>query len=227
MRHGQASAGAADYDKLSERGHVQARKLGDHWATRGMTFDRVFVGPRRRHRETLEHVQAAYRDAGLALPDAVLLEGLDEHHGMAAVMPIMPQLVARDAEVAALARTATTPTNGWRLFRKVLRLWAEGELDGHPHEVERFGVFMARVRTAVEAMIVDAPKGARIAVFTSAGATAAAACHALHIDDGRAMDLSFELANASFTCVRFSGGRLSLSTLNETPHLSEELLTMV
>ncbi|MFQ5527850.1 MAG: hypothetical protein ACE5GX_16530 [Thermoanaerobaculia bacterium] len=41
VRHGQASAGSADYDRLSELGERQSRLLGRHWAGHGLELDRV------------------------------------------------------------------------------------------------------------------------------------------------------------------------------------------
>ena len=51
IRHGQASYGEADYDRLSTRGHEQAKALGRFLATQRV--DHVFVGPLRRHQQTL------------------------------------------------------------------------------------------------------------------------------------------------------------------------------
>ncbi len=64
IRHGQASAGSGDYDRLSSLGEDQSRALGELWAGRGLTFDRVFVGPLRRQRQTCEAVTEVYRQPG-------------------------------------------------------------------------------------------------------------------------------------------------------------------
>jgi len=53
VRHGQASFGADDYDKLSELGWRQSRWLGEYFAERGAAFDLVVRGSLRRHAETL------------------------------------------------------------------------------------------------------------------------------------------------------------------------------
>lgn len=61
VRHGQASFHGDDYDQLSARGMEQSRQLGLHWAELNLIFDHVYVGPRRRHRQTLDAVAAVYR----------------------------------------------------------------------------------------------------------------------------------------------------------------------
>ncbi|HET8705674.1 MAG TPA: phosphoglycerate mutase family protein, partial [Pseudomonadales bacterium] len=54
IRHGQASFGEADYDKLSPTGWQQATQLS-HWLhQQGIDFDAVYAGTLRRHRETAE-----------------------------------------------------------------------------------------------------------------------------------------------------------------------------
>src|SRR5262245_56412027 len=53
VRHGQASFGADDYDKLSELGWRQSRWLGEHFASKGTAFDLILRGSLRRHAETL------------------------------------------------------------------------------------------------------------------------------------------------------------------------------
>ena len=56
VRHGQASFGADDYDKLSDLGWRQSRWLGEYLAARGTRFDRVIRGSLRRHTETLDGI---------------------------------------------------------------------------------------------------------------------------------------------------------------------------
>ena len=53
VRHGQASFGTDDYDKLSELGWRQSRWLGEYFRERGTAFDLVVRGSLRRHAETL------------------------------------------------------------------------------------------------------------------------------------------------------------------------------
>ena len=50
VRHGQASFGTDNYDRLSELGHQQARWLGEYFAERDMGFDALVSGDLVRHR---------------------------------------------------------------------------------------------------------------------------------------------------------------------------------
>jgi len=59
VRHGQASFGTGDYDRLSELGHEQARLAGEDMAARGLRPDVVIHGGMRRQRETAEGLYEA------------------------------------------------------------------------------------------------------------------------------------------------------------------------
>ena len=54
VRHGQASFGEDDYDRLSPLGHRQAqqlgRYLGERFAREGVQIETVLMGSLRRHR---------------------------------------------------------------------------------------------------------------------------------------------------------------------------------
>ena len=52
IRHGQASFGAENYDKLSELGCRQAEVAGEYFRDTGIQFDAVYSGDLSRQRET-------------------------------------------------------------------------------------------------------------------------------------------------------------------------------
>src|SRR4249920_1637328 len=103
VRHGQASAGAADYDCLSERGELQSRRLGRWLADSGHRFDAVLVGGMRRHRQTFEAIAQAYVERGMPLPTPQTDGDLDEfdHHavfdGFIQANPQHPAVLARSS----------------------------------------------------------------------------------------------------------------------------------
>ena len=52
VRHGQASFGADDYDRLSDLGARQSERLGQYLAGKGLTFDAALCGTLRRQVDT-------------------------------------------------------------------------------------------------------------------------------------------------------------------------------
>ncbi|MBA3498909.1 MAG: histidine phosphatase family protein, partial [Deltaproteobacteria bacterium] len=51
IRHGQASYGEVDYDRLSTKGHEQARAVG-HWLAKA-NLDLLYAGPLVRQQQTM------------------------------------------------------------------------------------------------------------------------------------------------------------------------------
>ena len=87
VRHGQASFGTADYDRLSELGRQQSRWLGEYFGERAVRFKRVVAGTLRRQQDTASEILAGMQMANTAEVRAgAPIEthaGLDEYNGEA------------------------------------------------------------------------------------------------------------------------------------------------
>ena len=231
VRHGQASFLGDDYDWLTPLGQEQSRRLGQYWADLGLAFDQVYLGPRRRHRQTLDAVAATYRERNLPWPAPVELNGLDEHQGDQVTVQSLAQLAQEDAEVRHLLEilqdgTVAARRGYLRAMQKAMQRWVRGEL-GLPH-LETWQTFRARVAKAVEEITRSAASGQTVAVFTSGGPVAAAVGLALGVSDEKTLELSWLVRNAAYTEFLFSGRRFSLSAFNAVSHLtSPDLLTYV
>ena len=161
IRHGQASYGQADYDRLSARGELQAAALGTYLANQRV--DALYVGPLRRQVQTA----ALAAETARTLPAQTTIAELAEYPAFEMIEHFMPKLVAEDPEFAALPGKPTRALAD-RAFKTILDRWSrdEWQLDG----VERVTSFAARgVRAGLDRVIRDAGSGARIAVITSAG----------------------------------------------------------
>ncbi len=230
VRHGQASAGSDDYDQLSERGYRQARYLGEQWAAEGLIPDSVYVGPRKRHRQTAETLGAALPRGW---PEPTFLDGWDEHAAYGVVMHSIPRLAETDAWVA--QRVECSQGAGrealrayFDLYRHVTRLWVRGELDLDGTDFEPWPEFRRRVHAVLEALMESEGRGRTVAVITSSGPVAVAAGRALGLDDEGTMALSWRVQNIAVTEVLFADGSLALKSFNALPRLvGEELKTLV
>lgn len=224
VRHGQASFYADDYDQLSPRGVQQARQLGLHWAGLNLTFDHVYVGPRRRHRQTLEAVVAVYRERGLNWPEPVALPELDEHFGYDVLTRSLPDLMQRDPGIREMREklrkdSDTAQRDYLRLFQKVTRLWVRQELN--PPDLEAWHEFRHRVQRGLAVITAAVGSQKRVAAFSSGGPVAAAMGFALNLDDEKTLELSWVVRNAAYTEFLFSRGRFSLLAFNAVPHLTD------
>lgn len=231
VRHGQASAGTDDYDRLSDLGKHQARILGEHWAGRGLEFDRVVAGTHRRQVETAEAAGRAFADAGGTWPELELSNAFDEHAGYEVVLQAFEELPRSDAKIGAWVETLQSssepdPGTFWTAFRYITYLWARGELALTGNHHEPWDVFRLRVEAGLEKLASEA--GDRVAIFTSAGPSGVAAGAALGLDHGRTMELSWKVQNSAVTELQRGSEGLRLKSFNTGSHLpSAELVTMV
>jgi broad specificity phosphatase PhoE len=230
VRHGQASFGGPAYDQLSPLGEEQARAIGHAWAAQKLRFDRVYVGPLRRHQQTHDAAAAAYREHDLIWPDPVLLPQLDEHHGMAVLEHRLPQLIERDPAVREMIERHQVGDKEasrayLKLFQQTTQQWARGKL--RIADLEPWSAFRERVAQGMDQIMRDNGGGKTVVAFTSGGVVAAAVGLALNLDDEQIMALNWVVRNGSCTEFLFSTGRWSLHTFNATPFESADLLTYV
>ena len=224
VRHGQASFLSDEYDRLSPLGERQSRLLANDWADRGLVFDHVYVGPRRRHQQTHDAVASVYRERRLPWPDPVALPALDEYQAIQLMKRSLPSLTQQDPAirewVAAFQQGGGAAKREFdRVFGKVARMWVRGELD--VPDIESWPEFRARVEAGIEKMTRVVGNGKTIAAFTSAGAIAAAAGFALGLGNEKTLELSWVVSNAAYTEFLFSDGRFSLSRFNAIPHITD------
>ncbi len=156
IRHGQASYGQADYDKLSPLGFEQARHTGELLATQ--RIDALYTGPLRRQLETASGV----RDTAPAIPPATVLPGLAEYAGFEMVKAFLPKLVEERPELAMEPHAI-----GEHGFQTILSRWARDEW--RAEGLEHVHAFAARVTEALTAIVRGCARGGRVAAVTSAG----------------------------------------------------------
>jgi broad specificity phosphatase PhoE len=227
IRHGQASAGSGDYDRLSDLGWRQATELGRHWARIGVVPDRVWVGPCRRQRETAEAVAAAFAGGERMWPEPEPLAELDEHSGYLVFVRSLPMLAESDAEARAALDMVDKPLGRdmrlyYRVYRRATLQWARGDLElpaGEP-AVEEWPVFRRRAELALEKLIDGNGAGSIVAAFTSAGPVAVAVGRALGLDDEAVLSLSWTVRNCAVSEFLFSGDRFSVHSFNSQLHLA-------
>lgn len=227
IRHGQASYGEVDYDRLSVRGQEQARAVGS-WLAKAK-LDAVYAGPLVRQQQTIGVATEAARASGATVPAAETLAELAEYPAWEMLQHLVPRLVAEDPKFAQLT-TAPTPRLLDEAFHQIIGRWSRDEwwVDG----VERIHEFVARVRGGLDRVVRAAGSGARIACVTSAGPIGVALGLTFGIPEARMVRTSIVIRNASITELRFRSkgfdwqpDQLSLVTFNVTAHLPDELNT--
>jgi len=202
VRHGQASFGTDDYDRLSPLGWQQARWLGEHLARDGWRFDRAIMGGMRRHRET-----ASAMAEGLDLPEFGVAPDLNEMN--------FNQLQT-DAVRAGLADAFAMqqPDTYAAEFIKILVGWEAGSFKT---DHEPFEEFEARIQSGVADAMID---GQSVLIVSSGGPKAMVMRRVLGLSTAKAAELTLGVINSSVSRFDVRQGDLRLGEFNTTPHLA-------
>lgn len=208
VRHAQASFGEANYDRLSDLGHRQARWLGEYFLARGLVFDRIICGDMLRHRQTMDAIVEAM-SGELPAPEA------------------HPQWNEFDFEVLVETYLAQNPHDippdgaprrkWFGVLRKALHAWSEGRL---PDTVpERWEQFEARVSEGLSLATRSAPESSRVLVVSSGGAISMAIRQVLQAPPAAMVQINLQTRNCSYSHFFFNRDGIQLSGFNHVPHL--------
>jgi len=214
VRHGQASFGAADYDRLSALGEEQSRRLGRWLAHAGAAPDLVVTGGMRRHARTAELCLEA---ANVRAP-ALVLHGLDEMDHEDVLARHRPDLAAPGALSAELARAGDPHRAFQKIYADATRRWTSGV-----HDAEyacSWTAFRENVLACLREPALREPR--TIWAFTSGGPIAVIANALLGAPPAEAFALAWPLVNTSITRIALGAGGSRLVTYNAWPHLEGE-----
>ncbi|WP_028220381.1 histidine phosphatase family protein [Paraburkholderia oxyphila] len=208
IRHGQASFGTDNYDRLSEAGEQQSLWLGEHFARIGVRFDHLMTGTLRRHAQTLD----AIRRTLPGLPSGRDVHaGLDEYdfHALFAALP--------DEHRSLADAVKRDPREFFKALRQVLHLWTEGALDGRAPET--WSAFQRRVADARAA--IQQSGAQRVLVVTSGGVIGSFVQQLLQAPAATAIALNMQIRNSSVTQCYFNREAVQLSSFNGIAHLDD------
>jgi broad specificity phosphatase PhoE len=217
IRHAQASFGKPDYDELSELGFRQARLLADFFEQTGRSFETLYCGEMKRHRDTaraLSQKPALFSGS----PELRLLPEFNEFDMATVVNLQLPRLIREKPSLEAeLDNLFTDPHVLYRVLNLSLSRWINNPegLEG----VETWPAFTRRVREGLARIIRESGKGKTVALVTSGGPLAALLQKALSLPDLDAVDLAWQIRNASVSTFKFSEQRFTLASFNSVAYL--------
>ena len=221
VRHGQASFGADDYDKLSELGWRQSRWLGEHFAERGAAFDRVIRGSLRRHVETLNGI-AEGMGRELNGGEDPRLNEYDSHALLSAHLKGRPLPESGDRR------------EHFRVLREAMYAWTAGTLAGAPHEPfsefrgrvlgalkDLRGGAVKRVLAALAAVLREenAGRAKRVLVVSSGGPISTILAAVLGMPLRGVVDLNLQTRNTGISELQAGSKRIHCVSFNNVPHL--------
>jgi len=204
VRHGQASAGTDNYDRLSERGIVQARFLGDWWKKIGVTPDAAFAGTLERQQHT---AQLTLEHAELSTLSVSTLPDLNEY----AHTDVDREFGEGASSDSADALTLTD-------YHGILERWRDaphGKLNG----VESWAQFSSRGMNAIAAAHQAVGHGGHAVLFTSGGIVATVLGSVQSHPFSVVVDNIWYIQNASVTTLHYDGDKARVIDFNRVSHL--------
>ncbi|WP_290648653.1 histidine phosphatase family protein [Aquisalimonas sp.] len=223
--HGQALFGSDNEDRLSDTGWRQAQYLRDHWRELGLHFDVIYCGLLHRQRSTADILIS-----GELAPEGRQSACLDEFAHQPVLRAWARRLRQQDPDSLPDRELLNSDRPVFeRFYAQAMEAWVKERLprgDG----LEPWAAFRERCRAALDEVMKEHQRGARLAVVTSAGVIGVLTGRVLGLDDYTAVRLGWTIYNTSLTRVRF--GRCDVASLldfNAVPHLERpqrsELIT--
>jgi broad specificity phosphatase PhoE len=219
IRHGQASFGSENYDRLSETGQLQARILAEHLLAIGLAPDAIYAGDMERQKDTAGALVQLGRERGAPLPGLRIEKAFNEYSSRQIILSYAEELAGEEPAVE-------QDRNGdyvnipalERLLEKVLLRWVNGG-NGKPGRLT-WEQFRERVVSGLKRVIAENGRGRTILLFTSGGPISAVIQTALGLSNEETLRAAWRIANGSVTKFLYNGERISLASFNETAHLA-------
>ena len=218
IRHAQASFATPDYDRLSALGSLQATLTARYLSVTAGPIARIVCGPLKRQRATAEPIAAAVRNAADCRPELLIDPRLDELQIDACIEQIAPRLPDPGGELRnLLAKAATVSRSYQKVIRRVFPEWQK--LDDSAG-LESWPAFSARAIAALRDITGLAGRGETTIVVSSGAIIATITQQVLGLPDSACYGLFEAMQNCSITHLKHTGGRISLSSFNETGFLA-------
>ena len=206
VRHGQASFGSEDYDRLSPLGERQSHRLGEHFRAHGLHFDMVLTGTLRRQQQTWAGIASGMQSCAPALA----WPGLNEYDSQALIEALEGGAVQPPLD------TAEGYRQHFRLLRQALQAWMADTL--RPEGMPSFADFAAGAQAAL-AHVQQHCRGHAL-IVSSGGPIATVLGHLLGSPHATVVELNLRLRNTAVSELQFSPRRQTLISLNTLPHLT-------
>ncbi|MFU8763584.1 MAG: histidine phosphatase family protein [Haliea sp.] len=214
FRHGQASFGADDYDKLSELGCRQAEVLGHYLRDQGIQLDAAYSGGLLRQRET----------AALALasqPREVphhIDERFDEVRNDEQIKHLVPVVARANPQIQALVDKGLSSSKDYqKVIEAVFNYWVSPACN--EPRIQSWSDYSGAVQAAVSAVIQAQGSGKTVGIFTSGGTIATIVSQVLGLSGEHAYKFYEPIFNCSVTQLFYSGDKVSLSYFNDRSFL--------
>jgi broad specificity phosphatase PhoE len=214
FRHGQASFGADDYDKLSPLGERQAVVLGEYLRDSGIVLDAAFSGDLLRQRETAQLALASQ-------PGAV------EHHidprfneidNDEQAKYLLPEVVKINPQLRELVDRGLSSSKDYqKIIDAVFNYWVSPQCN--EPRIRSWMDYSGAVQSALQELMAQHGSGKTLGVFTSGGTIATLVAQVLGLSSQQTYQFYEPIFNCSVTQIFYSDKKTSLSYFNDRSYL--------
>ena len=214
VRHGQASFGEENYDKLSELGRLQAHVAGEYFRDCGIHFDAVYSGDLSRQRET---AQLAIASQPTDVPHHIDPR-FNEIQNDQQLQFLMPEVLKRNAKLQALVDKGLGSSKDYqKVIDAVFNYWVSDECNDD--RLQSWADFSGGARQALTDVMQAQGSGKTVGIFTSGGTLATMVAQVLGLPAEKTYQLYEPVFNCSVSQLFYSGSRVSLSYYNDCSFL--------
>lgn len=214
IRHGQASFGADDYDKLSELGCRQASMAGEYFRDSGIHFDAVYSGDLSRQRETARLAIASQPEDTPHHIDPRFNEIQNDEQ----LKCLMPEVIKHNPTVQALVEKGLSSSKDYqKVIDAVFNYWVSPACD--EPRIQSWADFSGGARQALTEVMREQGAGKTVGIFTSGGTLATIVAQVLGLGGEQTYQFYEPIFNCSVTQLFYSHSKVSLSYFNDCSFL--------
>lgn len=219
VRHGQASFGAANYDKLSPHGRAQATELGKWWQHCGRDFDVAWAGDMERQKDT---GALALAERSAVTPSISIDTAFNEYSTETLIQAYTNVIHEKVPELRNSA-DMSNPGVFFRTLNTMHECWSShAEPTNDAPGFEPWKQFRDRIMAGLARVAEDAGDGSAV-IFTSGGVISLVIQQLYDLDPMRQLGVNWRVANSGLTEVLHHPKRgYNLLSFNSTPHLDQQ-----
>jgi broad specificity phosphatase PhoE len=211
IRHGQASFGTDDYDRLSELGCRQAEVVGQYFDHRGLHFDAVYTGELKRQRDTAA-IAVGHRVPETEHRVDARFNEIDNDEQLREITPI---LLEQRPELQEWADKAFGSSKDYqKLLEQVFNYWVNLGAE-RLADIQTWEEYSTGVHTALAGVMREQGPGTNTAIFTSGGTIATIVAHVLGAGGQGTYQFYEPVINCSVTQLLYNANKVSLSYYND------------
>ena len=214
IRHGQASFGAEDYDKLSPLCSRQAEVAGQYLRDCSVVLDAAYSGDLLRQRET---AQLALASQAQAVPHHIDPR-FNEIRNDEQLKYLMPEVIKINPQIKALVEKGLSSSKDYqKVIDAVFNYWVSPACN--EPRIQSWQDYSGGARAALHEVMESQGGGKTIAIFTSGGTIATLVAQVLGLSGQDTYKFYEPVFNCSISQIFYSGTKTSLSYFNDRSYL--------